>query len=604
MKPFTAFLLYFSLAWAQSLNTEYGCKCAPTSKCWPTETQWTSLNSTLNGALIRGVPPGSVCYPDQPNYNIEACKFVASQWFNSTWHATDPVSVDYPIWTNNSCNPIWPNGTSITGDPTAGSRGCSIGAYPAYVVKATTPQQVSSTLKWASQKNIRVIVKSTGHSYPGRSIGYGSLSIWTHHFRGIEYMENFKSSSCPVEGTMKAVRVAAGHTGIEVQAELAKHNAIIVTGANPDVGLVGWLTGGGHGTLSQTYGMGADNLLEATIVTPNGDIIHANPCQTPELFFAIRGGGGGTYGVVTEVVVKAFPSPKTTSHTFRVMSLSNTATEYYDFLGFLHVEMQRLKEGGMQGYYVIVGPPVVPTLSFTWTFMAYDKPQGTVESLMKPIETYLNNRAGSFQYDQKITHADKYFDIYNDGYNNEAVATGDSAYGSRLLSPESLSNATLTAKLLAQIGPSSDAAKPNAPFANPIVIGHMIASPNTPTFFPSLSSTNPAWRKTLVHLIAVNGKPSTLPASLTPLLYADITHNKTAAMRRFSPYTGAYFNEADSFEPEWQESFFGQGYGRLRRVKDVVDPAGVLWCRRCVGSERWVERGDGWLCRAGGNKGD
>lgn len=140
----------------------------PNHSCWPSNSEWNSLNTTLSGALIRGVPPASVCYPAQPNYNKAQCGFVRSQWFNSTWHAQDPISVNYPIWANNSCNPIYPNGTSVTGDVNAGLRGCSIGNYPAFVVNATNAEQVSTALKWAGKNNIRVVVKSTGHSYSGR----------------------------------------------------------------------------------------------------------------------------------------------------------------------------------------------------------------------------------------------------------------------------------------------------------------------------------------------------------------------------------------------------------------------------------------------------
>jgi hypothetical protein len=337
-----------------------------------------------------------------------------------------------------------------------------MGAYPAYVVNATTPEQISVVLKWAKKTNIRIVVKSTGHSYAGRSVGYGSLSIWTHHLRGIEYIEDFQPTSCAVEGLVKAARVAAGHTVVDVLLETAKHDAVAITGANPSVGIVGWLTGGGHGPLTQTYGMGVDHLLEATIVTPNGDILLTNACKNPDLFFAMRGGGGGTFGVVTEMVVKVYPSPKTTSHTFTVTSLASTrAAEFYDFLGFIHAELQRLKEGGMQGYYYILGPPSVPTLSFAWRFMAFDKPNGTIQRLMQPIEAYLDIRVDLFIYDQDIKHADTYLAIYNGTYTNEPVATGGSAYGSRLMSPESLADANITAHVLAQIGPSDDASMPN-----------------------------------------------------------------------------------------------------------------------------------------------
>jgi hypothetical protein len=140
----------------------------PHDSCWPSELEWSSFNHTLDGALIYPTPPASVCYPSQPNYKEEACALIRSQWFDSTFHGQDPISIDYPIWANNSCNPIYPNGTSITGEVDAGEKGCSIGNYPVYVVNATTTQQVSAALEWAGKKNIRVVVKGTGHSYVGR----------------------------------------------------------------------------------------------------------------------------------------------------------------------------------------------------------------------------------------------------------------------------------------------------------------------------------------------------------------------------------------------------------------------------------------------------
>jgi hypothetical protein len=92
----------------------------------------------------------------------------------------------YPTWANNSCDPIFANGSSITGDPHAGAKGCSLGdggggrghggGYPYYVVNASSAEQVSEALKWAARKNVRVNVKNTGHNVPGRSTGWGSLS--------------------------------------------------------------------------------------------------------------------------------------------------------------------------------------------------------------------------------------------------------------------------------------------------------------------------------------------------------------------------------------------------------------------------------------------
>lgn len=351
---------------SSSLNANLTTQQTPEDSCWPNLSEWKALNASLFGALIRGSPPASVCYASEPNFNEDACSLLRASWFDSTFHASDPVSIDYPIWTNNSCNPIYPNGTSVTGDVNAGEKGCSADTYPAYVVNATQAPQIATALKWADEKNIRVVVKATGHSYTGRSIGAGSLSIWTHHFRGIEHIEDFRPTSCSVSAPIAAVRVAAGHTGGEIQKYLSQYNEVIVSGANPSVGIIGWLTGGGHGFLSTTYGMGSDNLLEVTVVLPSGEIIVANPCQNSEVFFAIRGGGGGTYGVVTEVVLKTHSSPQTTMHYFSFGSLPETSdAQFFDAVGYLHAQMQRLKDGGMQGYYYVVGPPAAPSLSST-----------------------------------------------------------------------------------------------------------------------------------------------------------------------------------------------------------------------------------------------
>ncbi|KAI4950186.1 hypothetical protein J4E91_004842 [Alternaria rosae] len=415
--------------------------------------------------------------------------------------------------------------------------------------------------------------------------------------RGIDYLASFNPAFCPHQKVSASVRVSAGHTNIEVQEEVAQYGMAIVTGANPSVGLIGWLTGGGHGPLSTSYGMGADNLLEATIVTPDGKIVLANPCQNQELYFAVRGGGGGTFGIITEVVVRTFPTPRTTAHTFQVrFKDSGRSTNFYKFLGYLHAEMQRLKEGGMQGYYLVVGPPIVPTLSFSWTFLLYNTPNGVVEQLMEPIEAYLHERKEMFEWQSVISHTNTYLEMHKSNFTNEQVANSGSAYGSRLLSAEILADPNLTAGVFSKIGPTNNASEPNGPAANPVLIGHMIAAPNESAYYPLQSSLNPAWRNTLTHLIVVSPFGDTASQALINYVYLDITRSKTEALRQLSPDTGAYFNEADSYEPEWQQAFWGERYWMLREVKRQVDPKSVLWCRRCVGSEALVETEDGRLC--------
>lgn len=148
----------------------------PDDPCWPSDNEFSALNETVSGKLIRGVPPGAVCYPERPEFDVTACDYVLTHWLNSTFHAQNPISVGFPQWAENPCPPIHPNGTSVTGDPNAGKAGCTLGAYPVYALNATDPEHVQKVVSFAARRNIRLNVKSTGHSFTGRSTAFGSIS--------------------------------------------------------------------------------------------------------------------------------------------------------------------------------------------------------------------------------------------------------------------------------------------------------------------------------------------------------------------------------------------------------------------------------------------
>ncbi|KAL0256807.1 hypothetical protein SLS55_009204 [Diplodia seriata] len=147
----------------------------PADPCWPSDSAWASLNATVSGRLIRTQLPASVCYSSEANYDPEACEALMSSWTTSAFHSNDPASVPGPQAADNSCNPIYPNGTSVAGDPNAGSKGCSIGNYPPYVVNATEAGHVQAAVKFAIDHNLRLNVKNTGHS-SYRAVAHGSLS--------------------------------------------------------------------------------------------------------------------------------------------------------------------------------------------------------------------------------------------------------------------------------------------------------------------------------------------------------------------------------------------------------------------------------------------
>jgi FAD/FMN-containing dehydrogenase len=143
--------------------------------------------------------------------------------------------------------------------------------------------------------NVRVVVKSTGHDYQGRSIAPGALTIWIYHLQGLQTHTSFQPKGCDfiIEGS--AVTAAGGTQMITLYEELDKINQTIVGGGAKTVGIGGYITGGGHSILAPRYGLGTDQVLEMEVVTPLGEIITANECQNQDLFWAMRGVGHDPY---------------------------------------------------------------------------------------------------------------------------------------------------------------------------------------------------------------------------------------------------------------------------------------------------------------------
>jgi hypothetical protein len=124
-----------------------------------------------------------------------------------------------------------------------------------------------------------------------RSSAPKSLSIWTHHIKGISFQDGFTPKEChfqnPIEGA--AITIGAGEQMLDIDYQAHLKNLTIISGGGGTLGPGGYLTGAGHAALSSTYGLGADQVLEMEIVTPGGDIITINECQNTDLFWATRG---------------------------------------------------------------------------------------------------------------------------------------------------------------------------------------------------------------------------------------------------------------------------------------------------------------------------
>jgi hypothetical protein len=159
----------------------------------------------------------------------------------------------------------------------------------------------------------------------------------------------------PVPGKQAAATFGGGVTADELNRELRKSGLYSLGAAHGSVSLAGgWSQTAGHAWLSSEFGLGADNILEYKVITADGNLTIANAVSNPDLFWAMRGGGGGTWGVVVEATIKVYPVPKVSTYFFWL----NT-TEYTDTKSivapatYLHTQFPKMAREGIQGYLFI-----------------------------------------------------------------------------------------------------------------------------------------------------------------------------------------------------------------------------------------------------------
>ena len=139
------------------------CKANPLDFTWPKESEWLSLNKSIGG-LIATSPVAASCWNNTNFESPYSCSTVQANWSSSIFHQNQPESIGAPLFANNSCLPTGVDGFLQ-------SQGCRLGGLPSYVLNATDECQVAQAMKWAADRNVRVVVKGTGHDLNGRSVG-------------------------------------------------------------------------------------------------------------------------------------------------------------------------------------------------------------------------------------------------------------------------------------------------------------------------------------------------------------------------------------------------------------------------------------------------
>lgn len=164
-------------------------------------------------------------------------------------------------------------------------------ARPLAIVRPRNGLDISGIVKACVRNHVDVVVRGAGHDLHGRFTASNAVSI---------DLRDLNSVSPSFD--RKTVHIGGGSTARHILEELQPHNLQIPTGGCAQVGINGWSLIGGYGPLTPSYGLGVDQIVGAKVVTAKGDLIDA----TPEMLTGMRG-GGGNFGIVVELISKAYP---------------------------------------------------------------------------------------------------------------------------------------------------------------------------------------------------------------------------------------------------------------------------------------------------------
>jgi len=166
---------------------------------------------------------------------------------------------------------------------------------PAAIAYCASPSDVQKSLAFVRRFNLPFAPRSGGHSYAGYSTSAGLV------------LDVTRMNTVAVNASAGTATIGAGARLIDVYNEIAPSGLILPAGSCPTVGIAGLTLGGGVGVIGRKFGLTCDNLLSAQVVTADGSVLTCNASQNADLFWALRGGGGGNFGVVTSFVFQLHP---------------------------------------------------------------------------------------------------------------------------------------------------------------------------------------------------------------------------------------------------------------------------------------------------------
>ncbi|KAI2633208.1 FAD-binding domain-containing protein [Hypomontagnella submonticulosa] len=522
------------------------------------------FNLLLGGSLIKTKPLASPCYSDYGNQNAAKCAEITSRWSDDSYiHTNDPTSINAVLFEGTSCVPHTVNPYALN---------CTIGAYPTMSVNVTTTSQIQLAINLARNLNLRLVVKNTGHDYSAKSTGAGSLSLWTHNMKDIKFYEDYEEGSY----NGPAFKMGAGVQVFEAYKAAHEHNVIIIGAEGKSVGLTGgYILGGGHSPLSSLYGMAADQVLSMEIVTPDGRFVTASEKSNADLFWALRGGGGSTYGVVTSMVIKAFPDLPVTTLTFSLTTGENLSPDqWWEAVRAYFDDFVKYTDAGNYAHFNLNSS----SGAYVWEMAPWFAPNMSKPELQALAAPFFK-KVGDLGIDLKPVYQEytNFYDAWDKSFPLELWGSNLARYGSRLFprenweDPATLSSTFDAIRYVVDVGA--------------IVSAYNVA-PAPKSGYPD-NAVNPAWRNAVLHAMDIAAWSQEMTPELITFWSTQLTAIWGARWRDVSPNSGAYLGESDYIEPDFQQSFWGNKYDRLYQLKRKLDPWDVFYAQNAVGSENW-----------------
>ena len=318
-------------------------------------------------------------------------------------------------------------------------------------------------------------------SYNGKSTGAFALAIWTHHVKSITFID-YKSPTY----TGKAIRMGAGVQGFEAYAAAQKVGYSVTGGECPTVGLAGGYTqGGGHSALASKYGLAADQTLEWEVITGSGKFVKASPRENADLYWALSGGGGGTYGVVWSLTSKAHVDIPVSGANLTFTTEGISTDTFYAAVKAWHANLPKLVDAGASTNYYITSAFFVLT-----PFTGPGIPASKAKELLQPFLDELNQLGIKYAMTGPTD-----FPTYLDQFNTYQlpVEVGMAQNGGRLI-PRSVvesNNDGLTAAIRNIIAQNS----------TPAAFAGVVLNVNLSVTGQVNNAVLPAWRNTLINAV-------------------------------------------------------------------------------------------------------